>query len=217
MLDELVPDGPVVLVGHSMGGMTVMALAEQEPELFGERVVGVGLISTAAGGLRTHKVLHPLLPDRIMRQITPRAMALLARAPARGRRPPYRLRRRLPGHRQVRVRHRGARVLRRVRRRDARADPFEVLAEFFPNFDLHDKFSVLHAFEVATVIVCGTDGVITSIGHSRKMAERIRGAQLVEVLDAGHMALMERADQVSSALERMVAAADAHQPGSQSA
>ena len=219
VLDELVPDGPVVLVGHSMGGMTVMALAEQEPELFGERVVGVGLISTAAGGLRTHKVLHPLLPDLIMRQITPRAMALLARAPGL-----------VDGARRT-----GSDVgclgtgkfafgtevpasyVEFVDEMLAQT-PFEVLAEFFPNFDLHDKFSVLHAFEkVATVIVCGTDDVITSIGHSRKMAERIRGAQLVEVLDAGHMALMERADQVSSALERMVAAADAHQPGSQSA
>ena len=39
---QLAPDGPVVLVGHSMGGMSIMALAEQHPELFGDRVVGVG-------------------------------------------------------------------------------------------------------------------------------------------------------------------------------
>jgi pimeloyl-ACP methyl ester carboxylesterase len=36
VLDEL--DGPFVLVGHSMGGMTIMALAEQRPELFEEQV-----------------------------------------------------------------------------------------------------------------------------------------------------------------------------------
>ena len=42
ILDEVVPEGPVVLVGHSMGGMTIIALAEQHPELFGDRVVGVG-------------------------------------------------------------------------------------------------------------------------------------------------------------------------------
>ena len=40
--------GPVVLVGHSMGGMTIMALAAQQPELFGQKVIGVVLISTAA-------------------------------------------------------------------------------------------------------------------------------------------------------------------------
>ena len=38
----MVPDGPIVLVGHSMGGMTIVALAELHPELFGDRVVGVG-------------------------------------------------------------------------------------------------------------------------------------------------------------------------------
>src|SRR5215472_15373825 len=31
-------DMPVVLVGHSMGGMTIMALADQHPELFGDKV-----------------------------------------------------------------------------------------------------------------------------------------------------------------------------------
>src|SRR4051812_49981891 len=51
VLDATVPDGPVVLAGHSMGGMSIMALARQRPELFGTRVVGVFLLATAAGGL----------------------------------------------------------------------------------------------------------------------------------------------------------------------
>src|SRR4051812_7922835 len=37
VLDAVVPDGPVVLAGHSMGGMSIMALARQRPELFGPR------------------------------------------------------------------------------------------------------------------------------------------------------------------------------------
>src|SRR3954464_12073295 len=40
VLDPTPPAGPVVLAGHSMGGMSVMALARQRPELFGTRVVG---------------------------------------------------------------------------------------------------------------------------------------------------------------------------------
>src|SRR5262252_3149004 len=44
-------DMPVVLVGHSMGGMTIMALADQHPELFGSKVVGTVLISTAASAV----------------------------------------------------------------------------------------------------------------------------------------------------------------------
>src|SRR4051795_5949240 len=51
VLDATVPTGPVVLAGHSMGGMSILALARQRPELFGTRVVGVFLMATSAGGL----------------------------------------------------------------------------------------------------------------------------------------------------------------------
>jgi len=42
---------PVVLAGHSMGGMTVMALAEQRPDLFGTRVRAALLVATASSGV----------------------------------------------------------------------------------------------------------------------------------------------------------------------
>lgn len=48
VLEAAVPEGPVILVGHSLGGMTVLALAARRPDLFVDRVVGVGLISTSA-------------------------------------------------------------------------------------------------------------------------------------------------------------------------
>ena len=44
------PTGPIVLVGHSMGGMTIMQLALDHPELFGTRIRGVALLSTSPGG-----------------------------------------------------------------------------------------------------------------------------------------------------------------------
>ena len=51
VLDATTPAGPVVLAGHSMGGMSILALARQRPELFGDRVVGVFLLATSSGGL----------------------------------------------------------------------------------------------------------------------------------------------------------------------
>ena len=51
VIDAVAPEGPLVLVGHSMGGMTIMALADQRPELFRDRVVGVAFVCTSAGGL----------------------------------------------------------------------------------------------------------------------------------------------------------------------
>src|SRR3954463_1328234 len=61
VLDATVPTGPVVLAGHSMGGMSILALARQRPELFGSRVVGVFLLATSAGGLVQTGVLGRLL------------------------------------------------------------------------------------------------------------------------------------------------------------
>lgn len=37
---------PVVLVGHSMGGMTIQTLARNHPNLFAQRVAGVALLNT---------------------------------------------------------------------------------------------------------------------------------------------------------------------------
>ncbi|GAA0537322.1 alpha/beta hydrolase [Paractinoplanes ferrugineus] len=46
-------DGPVVLAGHSMGGMTIMEFAHRFPDEFTRRVAGLLFISTTAEG-HTH-------------------------------------------------------------------------------------------------------------------------------------------------------------------
>ena len=58
------PDGHIILVGHSMGGMTIMAFAEQYPEWFGNRVTGVVLMSTSAGLIDKTKLGIPTLVAR---------------------------------------------------------------------------------------------------------------------------------------------------------
>jgi len=86
---------------------------------------------------------------------------------------------------------------------------FEVLAEFFPNFEALDKFSVLNAFErVPTTIIGGTKDLITAIRHARKLAENIKGSRLVEANGAGHMVILERADKVNEVLDDLVADAE---------
>ena len=45
VLAATAPKGPVVLVGHSMGGMTVLSHARQYPQRYPTRIVGVALIS----------------------------------------------------------------------------------------------------------------------------------------------------------------------------
>jgi pimeloyl-ACP methyl ester carboxylesterase len=52
VIDAAVPEGrPVVVLGHSMGGMAVLGLAETHPELFGTRIAGAVFADTAAAEL----------------------------------------------------------------------------------------------------------------------------------------------------------------------
>ena len=214
VLAQVVPEGPVVLVGHSMGGMALMAFADRHPDLFAERVVGAALISTTAGGLKTYQLLSRLVPDRIGAQVGPRVVAALARTP------------------QLvdTVRRRGSNVGFLVARQFAfggdvpasyaefldnmlAQTPFEVLAQFFPNFDTLDRYTGLAAFgRVPTYVITGTADQLTSPQLSRTMADRIPGAVLVECPGAGHMVILEQADRVDAALERLVVTALGDRP-----
>src|ERR671917_2618146 len=53
VLRRYAPEGPVVLAGHSMGGMTIMEYADSYPEEFAERIAGLIFVSTTAEG-HTH-------------------------------------------------------------------------------------------------------------------------------------------------------------------
>ncbi len=211
VLDELVPEGPVVLVGHSMGGMAIMAFAEHHAALFEERVAGVALVSTTAGGLRTHRIVSKLIPDAVGGQVGARLVAGLARAPEL----------------VDSMRRRGSNIGFIVADQFSfgedvpssyvefvdnmlAATPFEVLAQFFPNFDSLDKYTVLRGFgRVPTYVVSGTKDLLTSVSHSRTMASRIPGARLVECPGAGHMVILEQKDRVNAALDDLLADAAA--------
>jgi pimeloyl-ACP methyl ester carboxylesterase len=207
VLETLVPEGPVVLVGHSMGGMSIMAFAERHREVFDDRVVGTALISTTAGGLKTHHLVSRLIPDAVGRQVAPRVVAALALAPGL----------------VDRVRRRGSNVGFLVAGQFAFGEDvpasyveflnnmlagtsFEALAQFFPNFDALDKYHVLERFAgLPTYILTGTKDALTSVDLSRTMAARIPGATLVECPGAGHMVILEQKDRVNTALEQLFA------------
>lgn len=51
VLEAASPDAPAVVVGHSMGAMAILALAEQRPELFGTRILGAAFLGAAPADL----------------------------------------------------------------------------------------------------------------------------------------------------------------------
>jgi pimeloyl-ACP methyl ester carboxylesterase len=211
VIETLAPGEPLVLVGHSMGGMSIVALAEQHPELFGERVVGLGLISTTAGGQRTHKIVSRYIPDAIGRRAIERGLLVAAE------------RERL----LELARRSGSRIALRVIEEFAFGDqkvppsyvafldrmisstPLKVLVEFIPQFDALDKFHVVESFSaVPTLIMCGTKDKLTSIGHARKLHSRIADSKLVELQGGGHMPIFEFKERVNEHLDELFAEAD---------
>jgi pimeloyl-ACP methyl ester carboxylesterase len=205
------PGSSVVLVGHSMGGMTIMALADQQPELFGTTVAGVVLISTAAGRVDPVSWLPPPL-----RPAARLAAPTLLRGSARGRRAElverFRasagdlafLSTRLIAFGDPDVSPAAVDFLERV----IRATPIDVIADFFLALRDHDKRSALPVLgRVPVAILAGADDRLIPPRLTEELAAELPGARLVVVPGAGHAIILERPDIVTEAISDLVAVA----------
>jgi pimeloyl-ACP methyl ester carboxylesterase len=201
-------DQPVVLVGHSMGGMTIMALAEQRPELFGGKVVGVVLISTAA-----HDVdATSWLPGPI-RPAARRAGPALVRGTATGRRAALAERIRAAGGDLAFLTTRFIAFgdgdvspavvdfLERV----IRATPIEVIADFYAALlELDKRAALVTLGRVPVVVITGGQDRLIPAAKAAALAAAIPGARLAEVPDAGHAIILERPETVTQEIVDLV-------------
>jgi pimeloyl-ACP methyl ester carboxylesterase len=206
VLRETAPRGPLVLVGHSMGGMTIMALAEQQPRLFRDRVLGVALVATSPGRLAEVTFGVPAAAGRALRRVAPRALEALNRRPAL----------------VARGRSLGSDIEFVLTKRYSfatdvtpslvhfvssmhDATPLAVLAELFPAFDSHDKLDALDALAAIDVLVLvGEQDAMTPADHSREMVKRLPAARLVVLPEAGHLVMLEHHDAVTEQLRALV-------------
>ena len=200
------PRGALVLIGHSMGGMTILALADAHPELFADRVAGVALVGTSTGKLAW---LTLGVPAGIARVGDP-AVRLALRGVTRQRNLIERGRARVTDAAWMFVRRLafGSDVdpaLVEFMTQMIGSTPVDVIADFFPTLTSHDKLAALDVLiDVPVVIVCGENDAVTPPDHSRAMADLLPKASLVLVPDAGHQVLMERPDVVNPPLLRLV-------------
>jgi len=207
VLDQVVPRGPVVLAGHSMGGMTIMALADRHPELFGPRVVGVCLISTSTGKLAdlTFGLPSAVLP--VTRRVLPWLTRTAQRRPhafEHGRRVGTDLAFLVTRFGAFGDRSTSPAVVQFVEEMGART-PVDVMAEFYETFTGHDKLAAMAALvDADVVVVAGGKDLITPLEHSQEMTDALPDAELVVVEGAGHMVLVERPAEVTAALTRLL-------------
>ncbi|MFG1850671.1 alpha/beta fold hydrolase [Actinomadura geliboluensis] len=202
------PEERVVLVGHSMGGMSIMALAERHPEVFERRVAGVALVNTSCGELAEMTLGLPLVLAKAVRPLAPGALRGLGRR----------------AELVERARGLGADLAFVVTRKMAfadkyvspsvvdfleqmiRATPIDVIAEFYPALMGHDKTSCLGVLGRVPVLVlaAGRDR-LTPAEHSRRIAAELPDAELVEVEEAGHVLPLEYPGVVTGGLRRLIA------------
>ena len=211
VIDAAAPGtGPVVLVGHSMGGMTIMALADQYPDLFGTKVAGAVLISTAARGLERGS---PWMPAPVRPALT-RALPTVLNGAAKGRRAILveRGRRvsgdlaflttRLIGFGDGDVSPATVAFLEQM----IRATPIEVVARFCQallSCDKRDSLATLGRIPV-TVVVGEKDRLIAA-RLGLELAAQIPGAQLIWVPGAGHAVILEQPGRVNQAIIDLLA------------
>ena len=184
VVERAAADGPVVLGGHSMGGMTVLALAGSRPDLVRDRVAGLLLVNTAAGGLRGHRP-------------TAAVMRALAAAPPRVRVPrvPAPLARRL-GYGRGAPPDVVARVRDGVRAPTARS----VGSWYLALLELDETDSLRHLVDVPVAVLAGESDRLTPAGFARRIAAELPAAGLEVVPGAGHMLPFERPGLVAARL-----------------
>jgi pimeloyl-ACP methyl ester carboxylesterase len=203
VIDQTVGDGPIVLIGHSMGGMTIMALAELYPQLFTEQVRGVVFISTSAGKLDEvtfgmpdflARFSRPLIPvitgagrltggmiDGLRRASTDLAQSLIRRYGFGTEKP-------------------SPALVKYVEQMNAHTGT-EVVARYLRAIYTHARYPALQTLKRTKVLViCGDRDKLTPPDHSAEICTILPDAQFVAVPDAGHVALLERPDVVNTAL-----------------
>jgi pimeloyl-ACP methyl ester carboxylesterase len=192
VLEAAAPTGPLVLVGHSMGGMTVMSLAAHDRAAFEERVVGAALVGTSSGGLATVD-FGLRRAGMAVQRLGPAALTLLSRRPGlveRGRRIGSDLE-------QVMVRKFSyasdvSEELVRFTADMIAATHIEVVSDFFPGFAEHDKREALEALDgIETLVLVGDSDLLTPAAHSEDIIRLVPHSEHVVVRDGGHLVMLE--------------------------
>ena len=213
VIRSVAPDGPLVLIGHSMGGMSIMALAEQRPELFAERVCGVALIATSAGEVGRQGLPRPLLSrnnplTRTVGEVAswqPEVVDWIRTAGG--------------GLTRQGVRslafgdHAVSASLVDFMVEMLAVTPVPVLTDFVPTLGTHNRYAALAGLRhCETVVIAGDHDRLIQYPHAERIAAELPHARLLRVFGAGHMVMLEEPELVTEELVGLLRRSAARAP-----
>ena len=197
--------GPVVLVGHSIGGMTIQTLARNFPEMLGREVVGLVLINTThINPLRTI-IFSPLFQALRLPVIKPLMFLAIALQPLAwlSAWQSY-----LSGMAHVANRFGFGRFVTRSQLEHttllATRNPPGVLARGNLAMFEWDATATLPTIPVPVLVIGGDRDIVTKLEASRTIASAIPDARLQVVEGVNHMGFLERADLYNEAVATFV-------------
>lgn len=191
----------VVVVGHSVGGMTALQLCCSYPELARERVKGLVLLNTT----------HRPAAETLLGGAAIAKLERLTRRPldALGSRAEYvdRLRKIIKPSSNIFMMVSFAAFGPKGSARqidftydmlaDTQADVIFDLLKSYRDFDVTDN---LGGLEVPTLVVAGSEDRLTVAEASRHIAENLPGARLEVLEGCGHMSMLERHEELGGLL-----------------
>jgi 3-oxoadipate enol-lactonase len=178
LLDQL-KTGPVVLIGHSMGGYVSFAFLRQYPKL----VRGLVLVSTragkdtpegAAGRRATAEKVQTKGVEVVIEAMAPKMLAA-------------------DNHDRL--------MAEQVRGFMATSKPEGVIGALLGMAERPDATAELAGISVPTLIITGADDMLIPSTESEKLAQAIPGGQLNIIPQAGHLVAFEQAEKFNHVLE----------------
>ncbi len=207
VLQEAVPEGPIVLVGHSMGAMAMMSLGLHHPDVVRHRVIGAAFVATSTGGLSSLTFGVGTLPGRAVWKVGPRLTKRLASS---------------QGQVDSVVRA-GRDLLNFFTHWGSFASPvpmsivdfsssmlyntrLDVVSAFMPRLNEHDKVEALAAYHgLETLVLNGADDRLTPPEHSEAIVRLLPGSEHVVCDLAGHLIMLEHPALLNEHLVDLVA------------
>ncbi|WP_406270595.1 alpha/beta hydrolase [Nocardia sp. NBC_00881] len=214
VLESTAATGPVVLVGHSLGGMAVLAAAARYPELFAARVIGIALFCTAAAEVTSAGIgqllRNPAIDGFRLAVRTAPALVQVGRTTARHVITPILHVSAFHGHVSP--------TLSRYSTMMIDQTPVETIVSFLEAIELHDESAALPTLADTPVLVLGgAHDLVIPWRNSRALADALPNSELVLLPGAAHMPQLQYPEIVNAALDRLLLRAGAVEPAPLSA